>query len=491
METTTVVPYSVQTVSRTEVIVRGPAALRDWREAHRLPVPGHAYVPSFKSGRWDGTWAPGRWCRQVDETFELRCSIGLLPRIAKDLGFGFPAPAFPALPLDAVPGLRDYQQDALRLASMLGWGRIALATNAGKGAVIALLAARAAAAGHSALILVDELAVFDALQGELATWAAVTPALLQAGVTEPPPRGITLAMVPTLARRLEDEDRGLEWRGWVASHAMLLLDEADKATAETWRRICTAASGTHWRVGFSGSFPEDLYGDLQLEELMGPVLIQEGNAAMVERGVSAKPTVELHPYDVTAVLRAAARDWARRYAGAERRQQIYEAGVVYNPERHARIRALVRPETPTAIIVNRVDHGTQLETTIPGAVFLDGSVGEADRITALEAFRRGEFHVLIVTKILDRGTNRLGYAADVIFASGEGSSRQTLQRIGRGLRRADGKATLRLVDVIDRVDTDQLLKRDPLQKAAAILHGAGRRRAQLYIDEGFAITVRR
>src|SRR5690606_758639 len=111
------------------------------------------------------------------------------------------------------------------------------------------------------------------------------------------------------------------------------------------------------------------------------------------------------------------------------------------------------------------------------------------RLEALEAFQRGEVHVLVVTKILDRGSNRLGTVADLIFASSEGSGTQVLQRLGRGLRRGNGKATLRLVDVMDVVDTKVKDKR--YANAGGYLAAAAKRRLQVYATEKFEVRMRR
>jgi len=516
---------TVRRLSETEVLVTGSEALHAWREAHRLYVPGYEYAPRYKMflkiverlrvqghdqqsaeraaavKAWDGTWAPGRWCRRnADGTYELRCSRGLRQRIVGAQGYD---PALMAEALVYLRGhprcaeLRDYQQEAFLRAVTEEWGRLALATNAGKGAVIAMLADFAAQREKPVLICCDEVAVFDALQGELQAWAGISPGLVKAGVKEPGAGLIHLAMIPTLARRLnttEDED-GRRWRAWVASHTMLLLDEADKATAAGWRSILSAAKGTRWRVGFSGTFPAAYtYEDWRLEESIGPVLATARNMELVERGISARPTVTLAGFDATPALCPPPRweDW-KAMSGPTRRLWAYEKGLVYNLERHRFVSSLIRPQVPTAIVINRVDHGERLQETIPGSVFLDGSDSEQGRIAALEKFREGKFHVLIVTKILDRGTNRLGFARDVIFASGEGSDRQTLQRIGRGLRRTDGKEALRVVDVIDRVEvgeaTDHASRR--LRMMASYLHRAARSRMDLYASEGFEVEATR
>ncbi len=269
---------------------------------------------------------------------------------------------------------------------------------------------------------------------------------------------------------------------------MLLLDEADKGAAATWQSIMLAAKGTRWRIGFSGSFPEDDYRNLRLEELMGPIIDRVKNQEMVERGVSARPTIEVHAFDGASALSPFPREWWNA-RGPERRNLVYERVVLTSVSRHQFVASLIRPDAPTAIVVNRLEHGASLAASIPGAVFLDGSTSEGDRIRALEEFRAGTIKVLVVTKILDRGTNRLGCASDLIFASGEGSPTQTLQRIGRGLRREDGKEFLRLVDIVDRiahVSTDRRMK-----AAASFLTKAARKRLQVYAQEGFDLEIKR
>lgn len=517
MEATHTATLSVRLVSPAEMEVEGPEDLHTWREAQRMPWPGFEYMPRYKRGEWDGTYVPGRWCVQRGDRFVMRCARGLYGRLSEAFG------ALDGLTADVKwlelakryaeqhprwTELRDYQQDAFFRCVAAGWGRIGFATNAGKGAVMALLADFMARHGVRVLIACDELAVFDALQGELREWGGLTPFMVGQGVTAIPLQlerarvSVTLAMVPTLARRISSkhsrEDDAKEWRQWLGGVGVVLCDEADKATADTWQSVLRAAKGSYWRLGFSGTFPAAYtFDDWRLEECLGPILASKRNAEMVERGISARPTVTLAMHDVTPTLHPLPRasEWFGM-RGAEKRQWVYERAVLYNQSRHALVASLIRPGVATAVVINRVEHGELLREYLgrDRAVFLDGSDNEQYRFTTLEAFRKGKFPVLIVTKILDRGTNRLGFARDVIFASSEGSTRQTLQRIGRGLRRADGKAELRIVDIIDRVTVDPEADDFPsrqLQVAGGFLARAGKARVTLYEAEGFQVEVQR
>ncbi len=502
-------------IDQHKAFVRGTEELYKWREANRMVLPDAEHIQKYIKRRWHKdtplkTWAPGEWCVQRDNGYEMRISRGLLPRLFntpsgillnedEQKAYWNPAGSW----LAAHPRyseLRDYQTLAFQAAWLAGWGRIAFATNAGKGAVIALLAQYAEFCGQRITILCDELSVYDALLGELDAWGGIEPHCLSAGSWEIPTARVVLAMIPTLAKRLGLSkqrnpaalEEQAEWRNWLASQNMLLLDEADKATADTWSGICKEARNTRWRIGFSGTFPTTLtYEDWLLEDLMGPILGRQKNIDLIERGISANPEVELRGFDVTPAFKhlPSWEEWKALMPPA-RRLWAYETGLIFNQDRHTFIKNLVRPDTPTAVIVNRIDHGNELSNAFQGsAYFLDGSASETERRQMLDDFQAGGFPVLIATKILDRGTNRLGHAQDIIFASGEGSDRQTLQRIGRGLRRTGGKASLRLVDVIDRVEVDPVWGDKRLRKVADFLHDAGRKRLELYQSEGFDVEV--
>jgi hypothetical protein len=100
---------------------------------------------------------------------------------------------------------------------------------------------------------------------KIVKWADIPPeqlGLVRSGVKVPPGQFplISLAMVQTLSRRLASEKKAKTklWHSWLLGKEMLLLDEADKADAASWRSILKTAKNTIWRAGFSGSFPTDV-----------------------------------------------------------------------------------------------------------------------------------------------------------------------------------------------------------------------------------------
>ncbi len=462
-----------------EIIVTGGRALHDWRVSQAVRVPGYEHSPQYQRGVWDGYYHLGKHCVDVGGgVYEFVCKRGLLSRVQQQFNLPFTDPyATPLAALSVPDRLRDNQLDALNAIAVHRWCRIAFATNAGKGAIIALAARSALQAGMQVLILSDEVEPFKALRDELSQWLDLPVGIVAAGTKQPPPEMITLAMVPTLARRLSSDKRSerLRWKDWVAYSGMLLLDEADKATASTWKKVLREAKNTRYRVGFSGTFPApNSVGDLTLEEHIGPIVLRVRNIELIEQGVSARPLVRLHRFH--AVMPGVPVGW-REFTGAEKRRWVYLRAVINNHQRHALVHSLLVPGAANVVIVNQIEHGNQLANFIPGAVFLSGSATKQRRDEVLAAFNAGDIETLIVTKILDRGSNQLGNAVALHFVSGEGSTRQTLQRIGRGLRRGGGKQSLILNDIVD-TGHDYLMD-------------AARARVRLYNAEGFDVEIPR
>ena len=469
-------PVRAVSTSPTAYKITGGHELRRWRMGKGVEVEGAEYSDAYKRGHWDGRIYPGyRMTMSPRGTPILYAKAGLLPALQA----AFPdmvvenqhtPPSYPSLKgvLRGAPHrLRDYQVETLGAMMSHRWGRVALATNAGKGAIIGLFCAACEAVGLRSLVVCDSVAVLDALREEVCDWGGMEEVgLVEAGAEDPPQTLTTIGMVPTLHRR---RDRPA-WMLWLSEVDVLLLDEADQATASMWGKLLDACCNSYWRFGFSGTFPDSgTVAHLKLEEYVGPILTEVRNKDLVEREISAKPFVSFLP-----VKHDLGRDrpegWAEMSA-IQKRQWVFDEAVVHNPARHHLIRSRLDAEGKNVIIVRRIAHGEELEDCISGSVFISGSTPRKRREEVVEAWRGGEHPTLIVTNIMDRGTNRLGWAGKVIMASGEGSDRQTLQRIGRGLRRSGGKVYVEFEDIMDT--------------GHRYLRKQARKRVRLYNDEGF------
>lgn len=484
----------VSFVSSSKFILEG-GGVAEWREGSRVFIDGAQFSPSFKKGWWDGYQYLGNY----NQHKQLVLTRGILGRVIQDLSatvVKLPSEPAQIIEAPAVEGLRDYQLEALRRIFEARWGRIALATNAGKGAIIAVAAQRFAQYSCPVIILCDEIAPYNALCQEIQKWTGKTPGQLKDDTNYFPLDNVVVAMVPTLHTRSrsakipEDaseaerkiakkkQEKVERWRQWLGRFRACLLDEADKSASRSWLSVLDYLDNTHYRIGFSGTFldqKEMPHIELILSETIGPVLQRVGNKVLIERGISAKPLVELVPCNHPDIVLPPKSVW-KSMPGAARRQYIYDAEIVNNGHRHALIRELLAPSDPNAVVVNYVEHGRQLAATLPDARFLFGEDPKEVRLEILDQFKKGHFQNLVVSKILDRGSNDLGHAVGLVFASAQGSLRQTLQRVGRGLRRAGGKEFLFLKDIMDR--------------GFPYFDVASKRRVALYNEEGFDITIR-
>lgn len=472
---------TIEFISPSQFVLAGPD-VQSWRKRMGRWVEGAQFTPQFKRKIWDGKQYPGSFTRQGH--FVL--GRGLLHRVLQDLTCTITKPP-PKAPRHVTPPeiaagtLRDFQIAALTEIFTKKWGCVSFATNAGKGAIIALASWALAQEGWDgisgtregtrSIILCDTVSVFDALFKEIRLWTGSDPETIASGRNDVPLDGDTLvlAMVPTLYRRL----RSPAWCKWLEGVEAAFLDEADKSVARSWQQILLHMPNTHYRVGFSGTFPgEGSPDELVILEKVGPKLAEVRNIDLIERGISARPVVELCPYrhNITQP-----KEWAS-YTGPERRSFIYNQGIIGDEQRHRFVESLLEPGVPNAVVVNFIEHGRELARVLPSSQFLSGIDSVEHRQSVLAAFKAGEFQTLIVSKILDRGTNDLGHTVGLVFASGEGSDRQTLQRIGRGLRRTGGKEFLYLKDVID--------------SGHKYLDNASKQRVELYQGEGFEVNIR-
>ena len=439
--------------SPTRIKYIGPEVVA-WRKGHGIFIEGSQFSNAYKKKWTDGMYYPGY--KLVPNPTRLFLGAGLAQRLNQELNAGL-VRIPPRLPVfdSSTPWetLRDYQREVLALIAMRHWGRVALATNAGKGAVIALFANAAANGGLRTLILCDEIAVFDALRDEVRLWGKIEPALIQAGYGDTPPEvPVTIAMQPSLYRKVKGAEQKA-WAEWLQSMDVLLVDEADRSLGDSWKKIFGWCENTHWRIGFSGTFAEpDTIAALKQEELYGPILHYVGNEELIDRKISAKPHVLFHQIEHELPRRPATwyatRNEAGHMAGGAKRAWVYENTVWSSAARMALIRSLLDQEAINVVIVRSLVHGPAVAEAL-GAPFLSGSSRAKERTATLDALAAGDVRVLVTTSILDRGTNKLGMATNLIFASGEGSNTQTLQRVGRGLRRTGGKDYICVHDIMD------------------------------------------
>jgi superfamily II DNA or RNA helicase len=80
-----------------------------------------------------------------------------------------------------------------------------------------------------------------------------------------------------------------------------------------------------------------------------------------------------------------------------------------------------------------------------------------ERHTILQRFRAGEYAVVVASRVLNEGVD-VPDASIAIVLSGTGSSREYVQRLGRILRRGEGKLVV-LYEVVTEATTEEQVSR--------------------------------
>jgi superfamily II DNA or RNA helicase len=75
-----------------------------------------------------------------------------------------------------------------------------------------------------------------------------------------------------------------------------------------------------------------------------------------------------------------------------------------------------------------------------------------ERRDILNRFRDGEYRIIVTSKVLDEGVD-VPEASQAIILSGTGSSREFIQRLGRVLRKREGKRAT-LTEIVTRDTTE-------------------------------------
>lgn len=250
-------------------------------------------------------------------------------------------------------------------------------------------------------------------------------------------------------------------------YGLLVFDECHHLPGEFYR-VVAEYSLAPYRLGLSAT-PERSDGKhTDLDALIGPVVLRRtpeelsGGALAEHRVIQIKvklSAAERSRYDALLATRnaflaqqkislgtltgwgrfvqASARSKAGRAAMLAHREA---RGIAFGTEGKLRVLAdLLRQHFPDRTLVFTDDNATVYRVSqdflIP-AITHQTKVKE--RHETLERFRSGEYPVLVTSKVLNEGVD-VPEAKVAVVLSGTGSTREYVQRLGRILRRGEGK----------------------------------------------------
>jgi len=360
--------------------------------------------------------------------------------------------------------LRDYQQEALKAWMQAGRrGVIVLPTGAGK-TMIALAAI--AELNSPALVIVPTLDLVDQWRGALKRDLGEEIGVYGGG--ESVLRAVTVSTYDSAYLRAEELGNRF---------TLLVFDEVHHLPAQGYRQIAEMFASPY-RMGLTATYEREDGLERELPRLVGGKVYELGVKALAGRHLARhrleKILVDLAPqeqeeYDrlygeFTAylqgrgipmrspedfrrfIMRTGTDPYARLALLA--RNRAFQVALNSQSKIDALRRVLAEnPEEKILIFTqhNQLVHRISREFLIP---FITHRTPKEERSQFLAGFREGRYQVLVTSKVLDEGVD-VPDATMAVILSGTGSSREFIQRLGRVLRKKEGKRA-RLIELVSR-----------------------------------------
>jgi superfamily II DNA or RNA helicase len=290
------------------------------------------------------------------------------------------------------------------------------------------------------------------------------------GVFEPDPDGVSVATIQTIHNILKGGD--MKKINQFIKAEQIFFDEAHLCAASLDKGnqfITLSRQFRHafYRWGLTATpFMKDVYSNQLLMGATGEVLYTISNDQLIKAGHLTKPKVII----IECVPVKGPQNWP----------DVYDSAIVLNRPRNIKIiDELLKVPTPSIVMCNRITHANILANLAKSKGLnlpvIQGSTSSADRAKVIADLQSGKIKHIIATTVFDEGMD-LPELRSIILAGAGKSKVAQLQRIGRGLRKAQGKHAFTLIDFKDT--------------SGRILKSHSKHRKDTWLAEGFDIEER-
>jgi len=360
--------------------------------------------------------------------------------------------------------LRDYQEEALEAWSIEGHrGVIVLPTGAGK-TVVAIKAIESL--GEPTLIVVPTLVLVEQWRARLEEEFGVEVGVVGGGAREVRP----LTVITYDSAVLRSEELGNRF-------GLLVFDEVHHLPAASYRRIGTLYAAPY-RMGLTATLSREDGGHVSLMDYVGRIVFEMevdelAGVHLAEYSVETihvpLTTEEQREYDSgfsiyrgylqsRGIRIRSARDYQRFVMRSGRDPEARRALLARNRamdlamNSSAKVEYLKRifqsyPDEKALVFTrhNKLVYRISKEMLIPAITHQTPS---REREETLDRFKSGVYMRIVTSQVLDEGVD-VPDASLAVVLSGTGSSRQFIQRLGRVLRKGEGKQA-KMLELVSR-----------------------------------------
>ena len=416
---------------------------RDLYDYFSFSVPNAKFMPSVKNRYWDGKV-------RLFSIKTNRVYIGLLPYVdefCRERGYEFGGIEdvigekqrekcsqswLADLNLPFEP--RDYQIDAFNTAIQYGRQLLLSPTASGKSLIIYLLARYY---DKKTVIIVPTTSLVEQMTKDFIDYGYKEPVCKIYHGQEVFDADITVTTWQSFSKAPKEV---------LESFDMVIGDEAHLFKATTLKGILEKMKNTSVRIGTTGTLDGTEVHRLQLEGLFGPVKKVITSSELIEDGTIAK-------IDIDCIILKHAKCHKMSY----QEEMDY---LVSCEERNKFIVNLVRNlKGNTLVLFQYVEkHGVVLHGMLDGLVdnlhYVYGGTDTSDREAIRGIVEEAKNDVILASYgTFSTGVN-IKKIDNIVFASPSKSKIRNLQSIGRGLRKTEGKDSMRLFDIADDLQCD-------------------------------------
>lgn len=256
---------------------------------------------------------------------------------------------------------------------------------------------------------------------------------------------ITIGSIPTLYQNFK------QYKDFLLEKRVLIIDEVHHTVAKTWYKLAQKLPCVY-RIGLTATTVPgpDM---IMLEACTGKIIYTKMAKELVEEGYLSKPEIVL--------LMIEKPELPERYDY----HKAYQLGIVENKYRNKRIAKLCKllykkkNYSPIIIQTKKLDHYRYLKHELDKLglehEYLSGKDTGAKRERTIQRFKEGKLRILAVSRIFDEAIDIPNIRTLIIASSGK-SKIQTIQRLGRGMRKSKRKTSVLVIDFYD--DTHYYLR---------------------------------
>lgn len=426
---------------------------RDLYEFFSFTVPGAKFMPSYRNKFWDGKV-------RLFSIKTKKIYIGLLPYVdefCKERGFTLDGINlvlgdkerlsdedidYFVKSLDLPFSPRDYQLEAFKTVAQYGRQLLLSPTASGKSLIIYLIlrwfeGEMRFANSCKSVVIVPTTSLVEQMAKDFADYGYKDKVCKIYSGQEVFDAPITITTWQSFSKAPVEV---------IQSFDVVIGDEAHLFKAQTLKGILEKMKHTSVRVGTTGTLDGTEVHRLQLEGLFGPVKRVTTSAQLIEEGTIAA-------IDIQCII-------LRHTKQSKMSYQEEMDYLVSNEKRNQFIVNLVSSlKGNTLVLFQYVEkHGEVLHPMLNGRVkdlhYVFGGTDTDDREKVREIVEKSKESVILASYgTFSTGVN-IKRIDNIVFASPSKSRIRNLQSIGRGLRKTEGKESMRLFDIADDLQTD-------------------------------------